>query len=80
MDIAILKQPWMFDNQLLVLNKWKPGAQRDDVSFSKAPMWVRIEGIPHHWQTNEVGWKVGQIFFECWNVVMSDNKSKEGRW
>lgn len=34
----MLQRPWMFDNQMLVLQLWKPGMQNDDDKFKKIPM------------------------------------------
>lgn len=68
------------DNQMLILQYWKPGLRQEEKGFNKAPMWVRINGIPDQWQTKEVGWKLDILFHKCLNVIMSENGSKEGRW
>lgn len=48
MDRALLKRPWTFDNQLLVLLPWKPGRKMEDEGFGRIPLWVQIYGIPNH--------------------------------
>lgn len=40
---------------------------------------MQIFGIPNHWAMKEVGWKVGQLFPSCFNVIIPENRSRDGR-
>lgn len=78
-DRALLRRPWTFDNQLLVLHPWKAGRLMTDDCFCRFPLWVQIRGIPIHWVSKEVGWKIGKLFPHCLNVILPENGSREGR-
>lgn len=78
-DRVMQKRPWFFDNQMIVLQLWRPDLQKEDLSFRKGLLWVQIRGLPHHWSTKEVGWKLGKIFPSCLNVVIPEHGSKEGK-
>lgn len=76
---VLLRQLWFFDNQLLVLQDWHPDLKEGDPSFCKAQMWIHVKGLPHHWCSKEVGWKLGNLFPSCLNVMVPENGSKEGK-
>ena len=38
--------PWTFDNQLLLLMKWRKGMNVDNVRLNQASLWVQIWGAP----------------------------------
>ena len=38
--------PWTFDNQMLLLTKWKKGMKADNVELNHASLWVQIWGAP----------------------------------
>lgn len=42
-------------------------------------MWVKIRGLPNHWSSKEVGWRLGKCFNYCLNVIMLENGSKDGK-
>lgn len=73
------KRPWFFDSQMLVLQQWKPNLEKDNLSFRRGPMWIQVRGLPNHWSSNEVGWKLGKLLLFCLNVVLPEHGSKEGR-
>lgn len=79
MDRVLLKRPWHFDNQILVLQPWKPQLKQDDASFRRCSMWIHIKGLPNHWVSKEVGWKIGKLFIHCRNVVIPESGSRSGR-
>lgn len=42
-------------------------------------MWIQVHGLPHHWVSKEVGWKLGKLFSHCLNVNFPENGGKGGR-
>ena len=38
--------PWSFDNQLLLLTRWKKGMKAENVQLQHATLWVQIWGAP----------------------------------
>lgn len=78
-DRTLLKRPWLFENQILVLQPWHKTLTKEDESFSRSTLWVQIRGVPHHWSSKEVGWKLGSLFPKCLNVILPENGSKLGR-
>lgn len=73
------KRPEYFNNQVVVVPPWKQDLKRGDPSFTQTPMWVQIIGLPNHWSSKEVGWKLGKLFPSCLNVLIPINGSKDGR-
>lgn len=78
-DRVMLKRPWFFENQFLVMHKWEPKMKKENECFCMIPLWAQITGIPHHWASKEVGWKIGKLFHKCLNVILPENGSKQGR-
>lgn len=52
--------------------------KKEDECFCRIPLWVQITGIPNHWASKEVGWKLGKFFHKCLNVILPENGSKQG--
>lgn len=42
-------------------------------------MWIQIRGLPNHWSSKEVGWKLGKLFNHCLNVILLEHGSREGK-
>lgn len=76
---ALMKRPWIFDNQFVVVHPWNPHLSEHDISFHSVQMWVQVRSLPHHWCSKEVGWKLGKLFNTCMNAIMLENGSKEGK-
>lgn len=76
---VLLKRPWIFDNQFVVLQPWTPKLTADYNNFSIAKIWVQVKGLLNHWSAKAVGWKLGKLFHCCLNVILLENGSKEGR-
>ena len=51
--------PWSFDNNLLLLYRWKKGLTSTNISFTYSPFWVQIWGLPfkHVTGSRERYWK-----------------------
>ncbi|CAA0805991.1 Unknown protein, partial [Striga hermonthica] len=70
---------WIFENQFLILRKWKEGLRSTDKSFNELNLWVQIHNVPLNWLTSEVGLKIGKIFKSISNVLISNLGSQGGR-
>lgn len=73
------KRPWFFDNQMIVLQHWRSDLKNEDLSFKKGLMGIQICGLPNHWSSKKVCWKLGKLFPSCLNVVIPEHGSKEGK-
>ncbi|XP_030923276.1 uncharacterized protein LOC115950175 [Quercus lobata] len=46
MDRVFKGGPWSFDNQVLLLTRWKAGMMANNVRFDSVALWVQIWGTP----------------------------------
>ena len=57
--------PWNFDNNLLLLCRWRKGLTSKNINFSHSPLWVQIWGLPFENMTEEsgkdIGSKIGRV-------------------
>ena len=51
--------PWNFDNNLLLLCRWRRGLSAANIKFTHSPFWVQIWGLPFELMSEEVGRKLG---------------------
>nr|POE84848.1 hypothetical protein CFP56_76542 [Quercus suber] len=51
--------PWNFDNNLLLLCRWRKGLTSKNISFSHSPFWVQIRGLPFENMTEDIGRDIG---------------------
>ena len=51
--------PWNFDNNLLLLCRWRKGLTSNNISFSSSPFWVQIWGLPFENMTEVIGKDIG---------------------
>ena len=51
--------PWNFDNNMLLLCKWKRGLSATNIKFTHSPFWVQIWGLPFELMSEEVGRELG---------------------
>nr|POF06717.1 uncharacterized protein CFP56_47089 [Quercus suber] len=60
--------PWNFDNNLLLLCRWKKGLSAANIVFSHSPFWVQVWGVPFELMSEDtakdIGNKIG-IFLEA---------------
>lgn len=47
--------PWNFENNLLLLCRWKKGLSSTNIVFTHAPFWVQVWGLPFEFMNEEVG-------------------------
>ena len=51
--------PWNFDNNLLLMCRWKKGLFVTNISFTHSPFWVQVWGLPFKNMFEEVGRDLG---------------------
>ena len=51
--------PWSFDNNLLLLCRWKKGLTSTNVAFTYSLFWVQIWGLPFEIMSQDVGEEFG---------------------
>ncbi|CAI9099242.1 OLC1v1036027C1 [Oldenlandia corymbosa var. corymbosa] len=78
-DRVLSGGPWFFKEQLMVIHPWAKKLEEDKAKFDRANMWVQVQGLPSHWVSKEVGWKLGKLFPNCSNVLIPESGSKCGR-
>jgi hypothetical protein len=61
---AINGGPWMFDNELLVLEEFVPTKAVDEYEFSQVPVWVRIYKLPLGLMSRSTAESIGGLIGE----------------
>lgn len=51
--------PWNFENNLLLLCRWRKGLSSANLVFTHAPFWVQIWGLPFEHMTEDAGRDIG---------------------
>ena len=51
--------PWNFDNNLLLLCRWRRGLTSTNITFTHSPFWVQIWGLPFELMAEEVCKELG---------------------
>ena len=51
--------PWNFENNLLLLSRWRKGLTASNIDFSHSPFWVQVWGLPFEMMDEEVGKELG---------------------
>ena len=51
--------PWNFDNNLLLLCRWRKGLKAANIIFSHSPFWVQVWGVPFELMTEDTGRDIG---------------------
>lgn len=53
--------------------------KEEDECFCRISLWIQISGLPQHWASKKVDWKLGTLFHKCLNIILTKNGSKQGR-
>lgn len=64
---------------MIVLQRWKPDLKQDDLSFIKRENLDSDPWFTHSLEFQGIGWKLGKLFSNCFNVVIPEHSSKEGK-
>ncbi|MED6109684.1 hypothetical protein PIB30_035952 [Stylosanthes scabra] len=54
--------PWLFKNYILNLQRWKENRPIEEAEFIHVPLWIQLWGLPEHYKTKELGFKLGSSF------------------
>lgn len=49
-------------------------------AFCSTQIWVQAWYIPIQWLSTETEWKIRKIFNRCFNVIILENESTDGRY
>ena len=64
--------PWNFDNNLLLLCRWRKGLSITNISFTRFPLWIQVWGLPFESMIEEVGKDLGS---KLGKYIDSDRRS-----
>ena len=64
--------PWNFENNLLLLCRWRKGLSVSNILFTHSPFWVQIWGLPFEHMSLEVGKELGN---SLGNFIESDRRT-----
>ena len=68
--------PWNFENNLLLLCRWRKSLTSKNISFSHSPFWVQIWGLPFENMTKdfgrEIGSKIGKVLEVDKRAIQAD--------
>lgn len=59
MNRVLMRGPWTFDNQLLMLQRWRKGMNMGNIKWTHASLWVQIWGAPFNIASPQVAREVG---------------------
>ncbi|XP_050241198.1 uncharacterized protein LOC126690109 [Quercus robur] len=51
--------PWNFENNLLLLCRWRKGLTATNITFTHAPFWIQVWGLPFEYMSEEAGKDIG---------------------
>ena len=74
--------PWNFDNNLLLLCRWRKGLSASNIFFTHSPFWVQIWDLPFEYMSMEVGRELGNSlgkFIESDRRTGNSNQAKSMR-
>ena len=63
---------WNFENNLLLLCRWRGGLSSANLIFTHAPFWIQIWGLPFEYMTEEAGCDIGS---KIGRVIKVDKRS-----
>ena len=64
--------PWNFDNNHLLLTRWRKRLSMATISFTHSPFWVQVWGFPFDCMSKEVGRELGS---KLGRYIESDKRS-----
>ena len=64
--------PWNFENNLLLLCRWRKGLSASNINFTHSPFWVQIWDLPFEHMSMEVGRDLGNCLG---NFIEADRRT-----
>lgn len=71
--------PWLYNNQLLVLLRWRIGMKMEDLYFGECPFWIQLRNVPLECLSVEVGRKLMKVFGDVQEVSIVQLNGNQGR-
>lgn len=78
-DGILQGRPWMFENQIMVLQPWKGGQSWKQDAFNFSPIWVQVWNVPVHLMFLESGKKIGALVGKVNDVMLVEAGGREDR-
>ena len=72
--------PWNFENNLLLLCRWKKGLTSANLSFTHSSFWVQLWGLPFELLSEVVGRDIGNSMGHFIEVDKRANQSDQARF
>ena len=64
--------PWNFENNLLLLQRWKRGMTANNIIFTHSPFWIQVWGLPFDMLSKKTRKDIGNIIGK---FVIADSRS-----
>ncbi|KAF2300934.1 hypothetical protein GH714_018432 [Hevea brasiliensis] len=61
-DEVLEEEPWLLDNNLLILKKWPPDKSFQALDFSTTGFWLQVHSLPPSNWNQQNAQKIGQLF------------------
>ncbi|KAL0012555.1 hypothetical protein SO802_007663 [Lithocarpus litseifolius] len=72
--------PWNFDNNLLLLFRWKKGLTSENIVFTHSPFWVQLWGLPFELMSEVVGRDIGNSLGRFIEIDKRANQSEQAKF
>ncbi|KAL0012991.1 hypothetical protein SO802_000060 [Lithocarpus litseifolius] len=72
--------PWNFDNNLLLLCRWKKGLTSENIVFTHSPFWVQLWGLPFELMSEVVGRDIGNSLGRFIEIDKRANQSEQAKF
>ena len=77
---AVEDGPWMYQKNVIVMEKFVPNKTIDEYEFKTIPIWVRAFGIPMGAMSKETGDLIGDRIGETLDVDLDDTGDASGEY
>jgi hypothetical protein len=77
---ALDNGPWMFNNDLVVVEEYDPMKSVEDYKFSEVPIWIRILKLPLGKMNKATGEMIGERVGECLEVDVGEDDLATGEY
>ena len=71
--------PWNFENNLLLLCRWRKGLTVANIVFPHSPFWIQIWGVPFKLMVEETGKDIGNRIGKFLEVDKRAWKSEQAK-
>jgi hypothetical protein len=77
---ALEEGPWMFDNDLMIVEDFDANKTIDDYKFESFPIWVRIFNLPLGRMNKKTGEELGEAIGEFISVETDESGMAQGKY